>query len=163
MNLVTSSWTGIFMTSNSEVKSATAMASRPTLAVELRIAVMRTSRRLRTEASGDLVTPGQHSVLVGLSQQPMTLRQLADREHMQAPSMTRIVNALQKAKLVERKPHPTDGRQTLVELTEAGRAMVLETRKLRTEWLAGKLSSLSPSERSTLKAAAEILSKMSAK
>ncbi|MBW4095538.1 MAG: MarR family transcriptional regulator, partial [Acidobacteria bacterium] len=89
--------------------------------------------------------------------------QLADREHMQAPSMTRIVNALQKAKLVERKPHPTDGRQTLVELTEAGRAMVLETRKLRTEWLAGKLSSLSPSERSTLKAAAEILSKMSAK
>jgi DNA-binding MarR family transcriptional regulator len=133
------------------------------LPVELRIAIMRTSRRLRTEASGDAVSPGQYSVLAAILLAPMTLRQLADREHMQAPSMTRIVNALEQNGLVVRRDHPTDGRQVLVELTELGRQTIIEARNRRTEWMARKLAELSAEERAVLKSAAAILQRMSAK
>jgi DNA-binding MarR family transcriptional regulator len=133
------------------------------LAVELRIAVMRTSRRLRTEASGDAISPGQYSVLAAVQQTPMTLRQLADREHMQAPSMTRIVNALETAGLVARKDHPTDGRQILVEITAAGLASVTDARTRRTAWLAQRVAALEPEERAVLRRAARILQEMSAK
>ena len=132
------------------------------LAVELRIAVMRTSRRLRTEASGDAVSPGQYSVLAAIQRGPMTLRQLADREHMQAPSMTRIVNALEDMELVARKDHPTDGRQVLVEITEAGLATITDARTRRTAWLAQRVAALEPDERAVLRQAARILQEMSA-
>lgn len=133
------------------------------LAVELRIAVMRTSRKLRTEASGDAVTPGQYSVLAGLQQGPMTLRQLADREHVQAPSMTRTVNALAELGLVARTDHPTDGRQVLVHVTDEGREVLEEARHRRTEWLAERLEGLEPAERDVLREATGILQRMSAK
>src|SRR3954468_8880111 len=96
-------------------------ALRPdALAVELRIAVMRTSRRLRTEASGDVIPPGQYAVLASLTGGPRTLRELAEREQVQAPSMTRIVNCLVEQGFTAREPHPEDGRQVLVRLTTAG-------------------------------------------
>ena len=37
-----------------------------TLAIDLRTAVMRTSRRLRVEATGEVITPGQYTVLAVL-------------------------------------------------------------------------------------------------
>ncbi|WP_307857508.1 MarR family transcriptional regulator [Paenarthrobacter sp. DKR-5] len=136
----------------------------PALAVELRIAVMRMSRKLRVEASGDAVTPGQYSVLAGLSQQgPLTLRQLADREHVQAPSMTRIVNALAELGFVTRSEHPTDGRQVLVHLSKDGRQTLDDARTRRTEWLAERLAALPPDEQDTLREATAILQRMSAK
>ncbi len=144
-------------------KSGTKSIPPAPLAVELRIAVMRTSRRLRTEASGDAVSPGQYSVLAGVQQTSMTLRQLADREHMQAPSMTRIVNALEAAGLVARKDHPTDGRQILVEITAAGLAALTDARTRRTAWLAQRVAALEPEERAVLRQAARILQQMSAK
>ena len=92
------------------------------LAVELRMAVMRTSRRLRQERSVDDVTPGQYSVLAFLDVQgPMTPRELADREKVQPPSMTRTVAALEQLGLVGRTDHPSDGRQVLVSLTAPAR------------------------------------------
>ncbi|MCZ2402817.1 MarR family transcriptional regulator [Paenarthrobacter sp. Z7-10] len=133
------------------------------LAVEVRIAVMRTSRRLRTEASGDAVSPGQYSVLAAIAQAPLTLRQLADREHMQAPSMTRIVNALEESSLVARREHPTDGRQVLVEISPSGLRTLNEARTRRTEWLATRIAALSPEERAVLRKAARLLQDMSAK
>ncbi|MDQ6754664.1 MAG: MarR family transcriptional regulator [Actinomycetota bacterium] len=124
---------------------------------------MRTSRRLRTEASGEAISPGQYSVLAAVQQTPMTLRQLADREHMQAPSMTRIVNALEAAGLVVRKDHPADGRQILVEITAAGLASVTDARTRRTAWLAQRVAALEPEERAVLRRAARILQQMSTK
>ena len=80
------------------------------LAIDLRTAVMRTSRRLRVEATGDVITPGQYTVLAQLNANgPQTLRTLAEREHVQAPSMTRIVNALTEQGFVTRTAHPNDG------------------------------------------------------
>src|SRR5687768_2279773 len=88
-----------------------------TLAIDLRTAVMRTSRRLRVEATGEVITPGQYTVLAVLnSDGPRTLRALAESEHVQAPSMTRIVNALADQGFVTRSAHPDDGRQVQVDI-----------------------------------------------
>ena len=133
------------------------------LAVELRMAVMRTSRRLRIEATSESVTAGQFTVLALLGQGPLTLRELADAEHVQAPSMTRTVNGLEAAALVRRTPHPKDGRQVLAELTDQGRQILSDTRQRRTEWLEKRLAKLSNEERRTLREAAEILLRMGAK
>ncbi|MEA5455893.1 MarR family transcriptional regulator [Sinomonas sp. JGH33] len=134
------------------------------LAVELRIAVMRTARVLRTQASSDAVTSGQTTVLGLLAKRgPQTMRQLAEAERVQAPSMTRTVNALAAQGLVTRTDNPTDGRQVVVELADEGRAVLEESRRLRSAWLASRLEDLSEADRATMHRAAEILVEMCAR
>jgi DNA-binding MarR family transcriptional regulator len=128
------------------------------LASELRVAITLLVRRLRWERSSDAITDGQYGVLATLSTNgPMTPTALAEDQHVQPPPMTRTVNALVEAGLVQRDPHPSDRRQVLVSITEAGEAEVRETRRRRTEWLAQRLSRLTPEERETLARAARIL------
>ena len=133
------------------------------VAIDLRTAVMRTSRRLRIEATGDVITPGQYTVLAHLSAGSQTLRELAEREHVQAPSMTRIVNALTDQGFVSRQAHPGDGRQVQVSITQAGREALAEARSQRTAWLAQRVAGLSEEDRLTLSRAALIMQEMSAK
>jgi DNA-binding MarR family transcriptional regulator len=134
------------------------------LAIDLRTAVMRTSRRLRVEATGDVITPGQYTVLAQLnSNGPQTLRALAEREHVQAPSMTRIVNALTEQGFVTRNAHPDDGRQVQVGITPAGEDVLAEAREQRTAWLAQRVAGLSEEERLTLSRAARIMQQLAAK
>lgn len=132
------------------------------LAIDLRTAIMRTSRRLRVEATGDVITPGQYTVLAVLnSDGATTLRALADREHVQAPSMTRIVNALADQGFVSRAANPDDGRQVRVDITDAGRAVLEEARNQRTAWLAQRVAGLSEEDRLVLSRAANIMQEMS--
>src|SRR4051794_38597188 len=148
------------------VPATTAAPRRPIgpLAAELRMAIMRTSRRIRQERSTDDVTPGQYSVLNGLDVLgPLTPRELAEREKVQPPSMTRTVSALEDLGLVSRTDHPTDGRQVLVALTAAGVTVVKETRKRRDAWLAKRLAELSADEREVLHRAAEILARVASR
>jgi len=130
------------------------------LAAELRVAVMRTSRRLRAEAASREISPGQYSVLAGILHSPLTVGQLAAREQIQAPSMTRIVNALAAAELVSREENPEDRRQVLVRITETGSAALLRARSKRTAWLAKRVAALTPQQRATLHEAAVILQEM---
>ena len=146
------------MSPNPTTPTRTPIAS---LAVELRMAVMRTSRRLRQERSVDDVTPGQYSVLAFLDVHgPMTPRELADREKVQPPSMTRTIAALEQLGLVGRTAHPSDGRQVLVSLTAQGATVVRETRKRRDAWLAKRLAEATPAEREVLAQAAAILTRL---
>ncbi|MCT9870574.1 MarR family winged helix-turn-helix transcriptional regulator [Paenarthrobacter aurescens] len=124
---------------------------------------MRTSRRLRIEATGDVITPGQYTVLVHLNGAPQTLRELAEREHVQAPSMTRIVNALTDQGFATRQAHPGDGRQVHISITPAGQEVLAEARSQRTAWLAQRVAGLSEEDRLTLSRAAHIMQEMSAK
>ena len=135
-----------------------------TLAIDLRTAVMRTSRRLRVEATGETITPGQYTVLALLNGSgPSTLRALAKSEHVQAPSMTRIVNALADQGFVTRSANPDDGRQVRVDITDAGRTVLEEARSQRTAWLAQRVAGLSEEDRLTLSRAARIMQEMSGK
>jgi len=134
------------------------------LAIALRTAVMRTSRRLRVEATGEVITPGQYTVLAVLnSDGPSTLRALAESEHVQAPSMNRIVNALADQGFVTRSAHPDDGRQVSISITDAGRAVLAEAREQRTAWLARRVAGLSEEDREILSRAARIMQEMSGK
>ena len=132
------------------------------LAAELRVAIMRTSRRLRAEAASHEVSPGQYSVLAAIVDEPHTVGQLAARERIQAPSMTRIVNALAAAELVGRAENPLDKRQVLVSITPLGAAALVRARNKRTAWLAQRVKALTAQQRTTLHEAAVILQEMSA-
>ncbi len=122
---------------------------------------MRTSRRLRFEATSELATPAQYTVLAWLDNGTATVSQLAEAEHVRTPSMTRTINGMERAGLVRRSQHPEDGRQVLVGLTDAGRAVLRDTRRRRTEWLERHLARLAPQQRETLREAAEILLSLS--
>ncbi|MBT2553967.1 MarR family winged helix-turn-helix transcriptional regulator [Arthrobacter sp. ISL-5] len=152
------------MTTNSVTDHGHGNSIRPdVLAIDLRTAVMRTSRRLRVEATGDVITPGQYTVLAQLRNGPQTLRELAEREHVQAPSMTRIVNALTDQGFATRTVHPGDGRQIQVGITPAGEDVLAEAREQRTAWLAQRVAGLSEEDRLILSRAAHIMQQLSAK
>ena len=90
----------------------------------------------------------------------LLMGELADYEKVRPPSMTRIVNGLHEQGFVSRAPGPTDRRQCLVSLTEAGREMVLANRRRRDSWLAVRLAELTPAEREVLARAVPILEKV---
>ena len=62
---------------------------------------------------------------------PLTAGELAAHRDGAPPSLTRTVNCLVERGMVAREPHSTDGRQVLVELTEAGRDVLLQERRRR--------------------------------
>ncbi|TNY35605.1 MarR family winged helix-turn-helix transcriptional regulator [Thermomonospora catenispora] len=143
---------------------------RPALAEELRIAVARLSRRLRSVSAAGQVGPdepprptlSQLSVLAALERhRAMTPRELADHEKVQPPSMTRVVAALEEQGLVARSPHPTDGRQVVLRLTERGTTLLAEERRRKEAWLSQRLRELTPEEREILRKAAPILDRLS--
>jgi DNA-binding MarR family transcriptional regulator len=128
------------------------------LAKTLREAIQRLNRRIRqARPIGDL-TFSQLSALTSLQLAgALTPRELADTERVQPPTMTKIVGKLEERGLVQRTPHPTDGRWGSLATTEKGRAVYAQYEQARKQWLAVQLGSLTPSERETLAQAAEIM------
>ncbi|MGB9278920.1 MAG: MarR family transcriptional regulator [Pseudonocardiaceae bacterium] len=133
------------------------------LASRLRLAVVRLNRRLRAQRDAEAVaTLTQLSAMASLHRHgPMSPRELATRERVQPPSMTRVIAALTEGGFVDRSPHPTDGRQTVVALTEAGRSYIDAEVSARERWLDARLAELSPDERAVLWRAAEIIDRIS--
>lgn len=117
---------------------------------QLRVAVMRLSRRLRHQGNVG-ITPSQLAVLGTLERTgPMTLGQLADAEAVQPPSMTRIVNALADAGLVERQAREADRRSTEVAISRGGQRAVDSIRAHRNTWLLERIDGLTEDERADL-------------
>jgi DNA-binding MarR family transcriptional regulator len=130
-----------------------------TLAVEVREAVSRLARRLRQERPAHELGLTSLSVLSRLHRLgPAGPSALAGAENVQPQSLTRVLATLAERGLVAREPHPTDGRQTVVSITEAGRAVLEEDRSQRDAWLAGVIDErLTPVEREFLRVAATLL------
>lgn len=143
-------------------RTPTAKQCRPeNLAGELRIGIFRSARRLRAERGAADLADHQFSVLAWIHMDgPLTPGALAERQHVQPPSMTRTVNALAELGFVEKSEHPTDGRQVVVSLTEKGASEVSETRRRRDQWLTRRLSTFTPAERATLAEAAQLLRRL---
>ncbi|WP_043724156.1 MarR family winged helix-turn-helix transcriptional regulator [Kutzneria sp. 744] len=129
------------------------------LAVEVREAVSRLARRLRQERPPHELGLTSLSVLSRLYRLgPTGPSALAAAENVQPQTMTRALATLVERGLVAREPHPTDGRQTVVSITDAGRVVLEEDRSRRDAWLAGVIAErLTPVEREFLGAAAKLL------
>jgi len=133
----------------------------PALAAQLRMSVMRLGRRLRQQRPDDLLTPSQIAALSTLDREgPFTLGELAAREHVQPPSMTRITGALEELGLVTRGAHPTDKRQVLFAVTPEGARLLTEDRKRRDAWLCQRLKDFTPEEIAVLREAAPLLERL---
>ncbi|HLU33047.1 MAG TPA: MarR family transcriptional regulator [Natronosporangium sp.] len=128
------------------------------LAVVLRDAITRLNRRVRqTRPVGD-ITVTQLSALASLELAgAMSPRELADTERVRPPTMTKIVAKLEARGLVQRSPHPTDGRQVVLAATAKGRELLRQIERARDEWLTQRLAELTAAERDVLQRAAELL------
>ena len=133
-----------------------------TLAARLRLAVVRLNRRLRAQRGGtQAATLTQLSALSTLYRHgPMSPGELAVKERVQPPSMTRVISALEETGFVTRTPHPTDGRQIVIAVTEQGSGYVEAEVSARERWLDERLAELTDAERTLLCRAAELIDRM---
>jgi DNA-binding MarR family transcriptional regulator len=130
------------------------------LAARLRDALARTGRRLRQEARTGL-SPSLLMALASIEREgPLTPSELALRERIQRPTVTRILARLEEGGLVSRAPDPADRRSSLVTATPAGRALLAESRTRKDAFLSARLDELSPEDRATLAQAAVLLERM---
>jgi DNA-binding MarR family transcriptional regulator len=133
-----------------------------TLAGDLGGAVVRFSRRLRRERPEYADLSLSHLSALGSLERAGTLSpgELAAVERVQPPSMSRIVAHLVESGLVVRSAHPSDGRQAVLEVTNAGQALVAANRHAREAWLAQQVEGLSSAQRDTLREAAALLDRL---
>lgn len=128
------------------------------LASDLALAVLRLARQLRFRNPASPVSLSQLSALTTLANEgAMTPGALAIRERVRPPSMTRVVAALADLGFVVRTPHPVDGRQVLVSVSESGAELVKAARRARQEWLAERLATLDSEKRDALRNAADLM------
>jgi len=129
-------------------------------ASELRLVLGQLVRRLRAEYSFPVA---QASVLSRLDREgAQTTSALAAAERVRPQSMAQTLAELEAANLIERRPDPADRRRIQIELTEQGRARVLEERGKREGWLAAAIAAeLSPEEQRTLLDAVPLLQRLS--
>ncbi|WP_309128189.1 MarR family transcriptional regulator [Microbacterium sp.] len=109
-------------------------------ATQLRLAVFRLARRLRSARALDAMSDAQLAVLAALRLHGRhTLSRLAERERVTAPTMSSMINGLADQGFVVRIPDDEDRRRVHVEITEQGAEVVTETIRRRDELLAGML------------------------
>jgi DNA-binding MarR family transcriptional regulator len=132
------------------------------LAQDLRAVLGKLRRRLREQAHAGDLRPSQVSVLLRLEKDgPATASQLARAEAMRPQSMASVVAALEALNLVSGAPHPTDGRQTLLSLTDACRQRLQEGRTARQDWLTHIIQArLSPKEQAELATSVGLLRRL---
>ncbi len=130
------------------------------LAARLRLAVGRLHRRIRIDGQ-EQVPPLQLSALVTVEQQgPLRLSELARREAVSAPTMSRVLAALDDQGLVTRAPDPADARSSRVTLSAAGARTLEAVRSRRTALLARRLARLDGDQRASVAAALPALEAM---
>ena len=132
------------------------------LASEFRVSVMRLARRLRHERHPDneLGVAAMSALGVLFRSGECTIGELAATERVRPPSMTRTVGCLVDDGFAVRRPHETDGRQVLVDISAKGRETILADRRRRDAWLVTQLRAMTPEERATLRAAAPLLERL---
>ncbi|KRF19009.1 MarR family transcriptional regulator [Nocardioides sp. Soil797] len=132
------------------------------LASELRVSVMRLRRRLASERHPDNELSIATMAVLGCLNRfgECTVGELARRERVQPPSMTRTVNCLVDGGYASRRPHETDGRQVVVALTDKGRETLRADRARRDAWLSRRLTDLTAEERAVLRAAAPLIQRL---
>lgn len=123
--------------------------------------VGRLVRRMRAAAAQLELSLTESTVLARLDREgPATTAELARAEGMRPQSMSAAVAALEERDLIERKPHPSDGRQVNIALTGKGAAVRSSMKDLKRAWLAQVTASLDDEERQILARAGNILKRL---
>lgn len=133
------------------------------LATALRMPVTRPARTLRAGRMAPGLKPGFAGTQLAGLERPATMTpgELAGREKVQPPSVTRVIAVLKGCGLAARALHPTGRRQAVLAITRHGGKLLQQSRRLRGARLARRLTELSPRDRATLRAAAPVLDKLS--
>jgi DNA-binding MarR family transcriptional regulator len=128
---------------------------------ELTQAVGLLVRRVRAATASHELSWSESAVLGRLAREgPATTAELARAEAVRPQSMGTTIAALAAMGLVERRPHPTDGRQIHIQLTAQGAATRQRIKDAKHTWLAQAVAELEPRDRETLLAAGAILKRL---
>jgi DNA-binding MarR family transcriptional regulator len=133
-------------------------------AVRLRMAIVRTARRLRQEAAGaggTELSPTAAAALATVDRHgPLSPSELAEVERIKRPTATRTLRQLEEAGLVDRTPDPADGRGALVSVNAAGRERLRRLRGRKNAYLARRMRDLPVEDVEALERAAGILERI---
>jgi DNA-binding MarR family transcriptional regulator len=140
--------------------SVRAPLAAPEIAARLRLSATRLARILRQE-SGAGLSPSQQSALVVIAREgPLTLGALAEHERVAPPSITKVVSKLECDGLVIRTPDPSDRRVCRVAISPAGTALLEESRRRKTAWLAARIGDLDADRQRRLADALDVLDEL---
>jgi len=118
-------------------------------------------RRARAASGAHELSLTEAAVMARLARDgPATTAELARAESMKPQSMGATIAALEEMGMLERRPHPTDGRQVNIELTAKGAAVRKSAREAKRTWLAQAIARLNEEERETLFRAGEIMKRL---
>ena len=131
------------------------------IANRLRPVLLKLARELRREIHSLGVTGGQVSLLVDIKRSPgVGVRELAARERVSVPAVSKFVARMEEAGLIRREPVGGDKRRVGLHVTEAGHRVLRSVRSKRTAWLAARLGTLEPHELEAIDAAIEPLTQL---
>jgi DNA-binding MarR family transcriptional regulator len=122
-------------------------------AARLFLAIGRLSRSLRRSSTMGLGHGSISALATVVHGGPMRIGDLAAREGVSAPTMTRIVAVLVGEGYVVREPGPDDGRVWLVRATGQGERVITEVRSARSQALLDRIARLPADQRGALLAA----------
>lgn len=91
---------------------------------------------------------------------PLRLSDVAARERLAVPTLSRVVAGLVEQGLVVRAPDPDDARAAQLLATDAGRDLIAGLRSTRVAELAARLDDLGPADRAALLAAGPALARL---
>ncbi len=126
------------------------------------VAMSRLNRMLRREAPALLGHSSVAALATVVGFGPLRSGDLASREGVSAPTMTRVVVGLEAAGYVRREPDPADGRASLIRATHEGAELIRGSRSARSRVLRDRLAALSPGQRDALIAALPALDALTA-
>jgi DNA-binding MarR family transcriptional regulator len=132
------------------------------VANRLRPVLMRLHRFLRGEAHELGITSTQAGLLAAIARAPgIGLGELAEQEHMSAPTLVNHIDKLEAAKFVERaRSNPQDRRRVDLNITASGLKVLETLRARRTAWLAARLETLTPDALAAVASAIEPLQQL---
>jgi DNA-binding MarR family transcriptional regulator len=122
--------------------------------------VFRFERQLRHQTQGPFTATDLSVLGATLRYGPIPLSELAAREHLSLPTISKVASKLEKAGLVKRVLDAEDRRIVRVNITPAGERLIHDGRNRRNKWLADCMSSLDPDELDALQAAIPVLERM---
>src|SRR6266699_1471255 len=141
-----------------EMRSRQAPAAARAVADRLHSAAIHLLRRLRVEDKAlGLSGPRASALSVIVFRGPITMGALAEAEQVRRPTITRLVDGLERRGLVRRVSHAGDGRVQLVEAAAAGRRLLQKGRARRVERLMGGIVQLAGEDQRVLARAAELM------